>query len=196
MVAKERVKKTAQETRSILNKMQNGGGAVSGAGQRAGNIFPPLNIKSSNLHMFENRQQKQTTINSGPTITEQLESGKRVSIQDLSWDDKELVLRVLFAKMNGTQSAASHSVRAGGHRGGGKGSHDQPVFVSEGGDLPPSEYAGSVEYQAHFEVQSHRRSSNDSSRLDDRGTEEFYEEQRRSGNSSFNGGGGDDEDSI
>ncbi len=186
------------------------------AGQRAGNIFPPLNIKSSNLHMLETRQQQAAAKSalSGPSIAEQLESGGRVSIQELSWDDKELVLRVLFAKMNGTQSAASQAVRAGVQRGGRQGSQQQqqqqqPVFISEGGNLPPSEYAESAEFQTHFEVQSRGRRVSGSSRLDDRDFQDERDSRRsglggggRSGNSSFNGGeslglgGGDDGDSI
>ena len=46
-------------------------------------------------------------------------------MQDLSWEDKELVLRVLFAKMNGLQQNVNNAVTRSRREGG-------RVFVTEG----------------------------------------------------------------
>ena len=79
----------------------------------------------------------------------------QVALKDLSWEDKELVLRVLFAKMNGAASGPSRSAmqmqqyaqaRTQQHTG----DMPEPVFLSEGADMPAS--AGAMEYQGNFEV--------------------------------------------
>ena len=49
-------------------------------------IFPPLKIKDSSIYLFENK------------IIDHID---KVNISDLEWNDKELVLRILFSKMNG-----------------------------------------------------------------------------------------------
>jgi hypothetical protein len=77
-----------------------------------------------------------------------------LTIRDLSWEDKELVLRVLFAKMNGAQDSNSsnkqrmqQSMRQQQRT---QQPMPEPVFLSEGATLPPS--AGAAQYQANFEM--------------------------------------------
>jgi hypothetical protein len=77
----------------------------------------------------------------------------QLSVKDLSWEDKELVLRVLFAKMNGSAAGVSKGTMQSVHmqqyallrQQQHTGDMPQPVFLSEGADLPPS--AGAAEYQ-------------------------------------------------
>jgi hypothetical protein len=53
--------------------------------------FPSLHIKKENLHRLDTRDEQRE--NSYIQLT-------NLRIKDLSWSDKEVVLRVLFAKMN------------------------------------------------------------------------------------------------
>jgi hypothetical protein len=77
-------------------------------------------------------------------------------VKDLSWEDKELVLRVLFAKMNGSAAGVSKGTMQSVHmqqyallrQQQHTGDMPQPVFLSEGADLPPS--AGAAEYQGAY----------------------------------------------
>jgi hypothetical protein len=70
-----------------------------------------------------------------------------VYLHELNWDDKELVLRLLFAKMNGSNANMNHAVqnttRAGG---GGKSKSNSPVFISEGKGLPTEDGGDFQEY--------------------------------------------------
>jgi hypothetical protein len=80
----------------------------------------------------------------------------QLSVKDLSWEDKELVLRVLFAKMNGSAAGVSKGTMQSVHmqqyallrQQQHTGDMPQPVFLSEGADLPPS--AGAAEYQGAY----------------------------------------------
>ncbi len=138
VVARERQKKTAQETRAMQNKLRGGAGATGG--EQKGGIFPPLNIKSANLHMLERK---------APSSALQLGELGRVAIQDLSWPDKELVLRVLFSKMNGAHSSAAQQAQTRA-----MGGNNRAVFISEGALLPSSEEADdeAARYQGSYEV--------------------------------------------
>lgn len=76
-------------------------------------------------------------------------------MRDLSWEDKELVLRVLFSKMNKAQNQADKtSMRAlnvpGSQQRGG--TMPRPVFISEGAFFPSQESQQAQDYQANFEV--------------------------------------------
>lgn len=110
-----------------------------------GVVFPPLNVKTANLHHLDGRTQGQSSLPlSGGAI-------ENVQVKDLSWEDKELVLRVLFAKMNGKDH------KGPSQHGQGTASSmpmPQPVFISEGGGsvLPPHEYESNVRFQESYEV--------------------------------------------
>eukprot|EP00599_Poterioochromonas_sp_BG-1_P002480 CAMPEP_0173154340 /NCGR_PEP_ID=MMETSP1105-20130129/13423_1 /TAXON_ID=2985 /ORGANISM="Ochromonas sp., Strain BG-1" /LENGTH=405 /DNA_ID=CAMNT_0014070499 /DNA_START=464 /DNA_END=1681 /DNA_ORIENTATION=+ len=95
-------------------------------GTGGGTIFPPLNIKQSNMHLMEPRRTKPTEI--------QLGSLEKVTISDLTWEDKELVLRVLFAKMNGASGKAPKVTNLGPKRF--ANTNPEAVFISEGANLP------------------------------------------------------------
>lgn len=85
----------------------------------------------------------------------------------MSWEDKELVLRVLFSKMNGVQSSADSAVDLGV-----QGRHAMPpapgmsnnVFISEGGFLPPGEMEG---FEQNYEMLLGDQGMNDESMGDD-----------------------------
>ena len=62
-----------------------------------------------------------------------------INIRDLSWDDKELVLRVLFAKMNGQQGMVQSAISAMKKRNTSS-SDNKAVFISEGAELPEDEF--------------------------------------------------------
>ena len=77
-------------------------------------------------------------------------------MKDLSWEDKELVLRVLFAKMNGQQKAVESAV-AQSAMAATKHQRDlramtipDAVFVSEGAGVEGGQDA--TMYQLNFEV--------------------------------------------
>ena len=75
-------------------------------------------------------------------------TSEKVTLKDLSWSDKELVLRVLFAKMNGLQSTVDNAVEQTRKR---EKSNDTAVFVSEGGGVGMNETEISA-YQDMFQV--------------------------------------------
>ena len=75
----------------------------------------------------------------------------KVLVRDLSWGDKELVLRVLFAKINGQQKMVDHAVGHAAKKPSGsiQSPRNRAVFVSEGLDFPD----GEVElFQKNFEM--------------------------------------------
>jgi len=119
--------------------------------------FPPLNVKGGNLHLLDARKPLE------------ISHEEKVNIKDLSWEDKELVLRVLFAKMNGQQSSAQTSANntmppqvpssSSNQKGGGWGPKSSPgamplpmpVFVSEGAFFDEGdELDDAREYQNNF----------------------------------------------
>jgi hypothetical protein len=53
--------------------------------------FPSLKIKKENLHRLDTREEQRENTNI---------HNMNIRIKDLSWSDKEVVLRVLFAKLN------------------------------------------------------------------------------------------------
>jgi hypothetical protein len=71
----------------------------------------------------------------------------------LNWEDKELVLRVLFAKMNGASGELPKAKTLGKK----SFANTQPVFVSEGANLPGN-VSSSLGY---FEVHNHGGSAGD-----------------------------------
>lgn len=92
-------------------------------GPQSGVAFPPLNIRPANIHLLDQRKAK-------PDL--HMNDIEKLSIGDMTWDDKELVLRVLFAKMNGQQPNRHAEYR---RPGGGGANNTQPVFISEGVQL-------------------------------------------------------------
>jgi hypothetical protein len=102
----------------------------------------------------------------------------KVDIKDLGWEDKELVLRILFAKINGLERAADRAAEEGRrNRRQVESSNNQagspmpqPVFISEGAEMPSEE--GAYAYQTNFEVPyNHRTSSGDNAYLASKGKE-------------------------
>ena len=66
-----------------------------------------------------------------------------INIRELSWDDKELVLRVLFAKMNGQQGMAENAISAMKKKPNtpySSSNDNKAVFISEGAVLPEEEF--------------------------------------------------------
>ena len=128
-VAQQQLQQSHQQATSKLAQLNNRTG-------QGGVVFPPLNIKAAHIHFLDNNRKKQPDIS--------LVDLEKITISDLKWDDKELVLRVLFAKMNGqapsqakarTRPAQNNTQAA------------QPVFISEG--------AGQMEGMMgleHFEI--------------------------------------------
>lgn len=94
-----------------------------GANARTG-TFP--SIKSSELHRLDDRGAHVSNI---PT-----DEKHKVYIKDLTWEDKELVLRLLFAKMNGLDKAVSNAL--------------QNTKRAEGGDEDEEEEEGGGEGSA------------------------------------------------
>jgi len=122
IVRKEK-RRTAVETKIVLSKLRGGAGtrgASVGGGQapasskgQGGVTFPSLNVKGPNLHYLDNRDHSAlpTGGGGGASLLGGLEA---VHVRDLTWDDKELVLRVLFAKMNGQDKQLPKAPKAGG----------------------------------------------------------------------------------
>ena len=97
--------------------------------------FPSLISRKDNFHRQDVKQGKRST---SPVEA-------KVRIKDLSWSDKELVLRVLFAKLNENKGKEFAQGGKGGQAGtasyGGHGGPEPPFFVSEGaGDFLPKDF--------------------------------------------------------
>lgn len=72
-----------------------------------------------------------------------------MTIKDLAWEDKELVLRVLFSKINGSQAAnPNNNIMSQQQQGQNRMSsgNNRPVFISEGALMPPGEYVDNEDY--------------------------------------------------
>ena len=143
LIKKDRAR-THVETKIVLNKLRGGAG-TAGVGKNgkvsSGTNFPPLKVKGTNLHHLDARKTSEIPLG----------ANAEVNIKDLSWEDKELVLRVLFAKMNGSQKSVDNAVDLGasGRTGSGDmpanvqaGDAGGPVFISEGAFLPRGGYRG------------------------------------------------------
>jgi hypothetical protein len=107
----------------------------------------------------------------------------------LNWEDKELVLRVLFAKMNGASGEAPKQ-----HTLGAKNRTQEPnqaVFISEGAQMPTN----GMPSLGHFEVSSSQANS-----YDDYGDGDDYGRSRddydRAGMYSAGSEGGQEANSI
>lgn len=96
--------------------------------------LPPLQVRPANLHLLEPRRKQ-------PEIP--LEDLDKISISELNWEDKELILRVLFAKMNGQQKQVETNQKAMYSS-----SMNKPVFISEGAQLAAEAQMG----LNHFEM--------------------------------------------
>ena len=72
-----------------------------------------------------------------------------MTIKDLSWEDKELVLRVLFSKINGNQSSNANNNILAHQRGSPRMSsgNNRPVFISEGALMPQGEYLETEDFE-------------------------------------------------
>ena len=107
--------------------------------------FPPLNIKASNVHMLDERQPS-----SIPTIMR-----SKVYLKDLSWEDKELVLRVLFAKINKQSNAVKNAINVGTTKqtkGAPNAIPTAPFFITEGVLNPREDLANDSDYAQNFEI--------------------------------------------
>lgn len=138
VVKKER-RRAPEDTKIAINKLKaTGGSTIPNAIPRGrdgdkSKKFPPLNIHGKNLHYLE--QPAQSNLPQGAV--------ENVVIKDLTWEDKELVLRVLFAKMNGKQSNAQKTVKNKTKK------MPPATFISEGA-LAPEETDAAM-YQTIFE---------------------------------------------
>lgn len=113
----ESKRKSHSETLKQYNQMQSQGVRRYGSGSQVAAL---PSIKVSKMKYF---QEKQTTSN-----MPQMDSDK-VYMKDLSWEDKELVLRILFAKMNGLQQNVNSAIRQSKSPTNKK---ESAVFISEG----------------------------------------------------------------
>ena len=142
LIKKER-RRTNVDTKIVLNKLRSGSGTHGvGKGKKGGSgatNFPPLNIKGGNLHHLDARA----------TSDIPLGSGENVNLKDMGWEDKELVLRVLFAKMNGVQAGADSAIDQGVQ--GRMPPQSNNVFISEGGGgfMPQGEMEG---FEKNYEM--------------------------------------------
>ena len=68
---------------------------------------------------------------------------KKLEISELSWTDKEKILRILFAKMNGVSIVQNHN---GSNRSDSSQEHKRDIHVYRGGDYPigPKAFSGSL----------------------------------------------------
>lgn len=138
---KQERRRNAIDAKITVNKYKTGAVAPdSGAVKR----FPPLNIKASNVHMLDERQP--STI---PSIMKD-----KVYLKDLSWEDKELVLRVLFAKINKQSNAVKNAINIGTKpaKGVTNGVPPAPFFISEGVLNPREDLANDSDYAQNFEI--------------------------------------------
>eukprot|EP01041_Mallomonas_annulata_P003762 gene3762-7465_t len=108
MIRKES-KKTPAETMKQLNKMK-------ARSTRAGSTFP--SIKPNAIDILEPKTKS--------TLYQR--NVDKVFIKDLTWDDKETVLRLLFAKMNGLQKSVDNAISHSRNT-----NDNNNVFVTEGG---------------------------------------------------------------
>lgn len=107
----------------------NKGGSTSRTG-----TFP--NIKNNDMHRLEERGAHRSSL---PT-----DQNQKVFIKDLSWEDKELVLRLLFAKMNGLHKTVNMALNSANRDGDDEdketmnenAADNAPVFISEGKGMP------------------------------------------------------------
>lgn len=118
----------------------------------------------------------------------------QVTVKDLSWEDKELVLRVLFSKMNGIQGNINRGISNAAHRT--QLPMPEPVFVSEGIDMPDIHEAAA--YQVNFEMErpisklQSGRSGGDLNYDEDEDEDDEGEEEMREGYGEGADDGGDD----
>lgn len=177
MIKAER-KRSQRDAKVALDRMKNG---QVGDIAASGNIkrLPSLAVKQSALHLFEDPHAKAAAAAAGSSNKDPSAAsssalrglGDKVLIRDLSWEDKELVLRILFAKMNGsdqmkralqqqqlranTDAARYNSVLPAAEM--------QPFFVSEGSGVPGMSYKDSnlIDFATAFEVNTGAYSMDD-----------------------------------
>jgi len=141
VIKKERQLNRRDEKKALIQLRSGKGlGGATGDGNNARSkeaMFPPLDIKGSNLHLMETRTASNL----------QNMNVSKVTLKDLSWDDKELVLRVLFAKINGSSTQRAPAASANYDR---SRTMPNPVFISEGANMPMTERAAN--YQENFEI--------------------------------------------
>ena len=156
MIKTER-KKSQQDTKNALDRLKNG---QVGDLAASGNVkkLPSLAIKPAGLHLFEQPSSRAAASSRDPAAASSLLRGlgDKVLIRDLSWADKELVLRILFAKMNGSDQmkraqqqqqlrSNTDAARAGERM-------QQPFFVSEGCGVHGMVDSNLVDYTLAFQV--------------------------------------------
>lgn len=122
----------------LPNPSQTKGKGVSSS--NTGTTFPPLNIKPANMHLMESRRKQ-------PDFS--MADLDNVTISDLGWEDKELVLRVLFAKMNGQGQNTANSALARQRNVLGESAVPQPVFISEGAQMAGGDQINLQHFQVH-----------------------------------------------
>jgi hypothetical protein len=104
-------------------------------------------IKTNDMHRLDERGTHQSNI---PTDINQ-----KVFIKDLSWEDKELVLRLLFAKMNGLHKTVNMALTATNREDDGEGYDEEAdesaaVFISEGKGMPDESNMEGGEYDFDY----------------------------------------------
>eukprot|EP01038_Epipyxis_sp_PR26KG_P006369 gene6369-8771_t len=165
VIRKER-KISFSQAKLIETKLHHGAGYGGGAtAKKSTGTFPPLNIKGNNLYLLDdNKKSSQFNINDLPNVT----------LKDLSWEDKELVLRVLFSKMNVTQNQVNKATTKGQPM-------PKPVFISEGAFFPPgNESEEAAIYQNNFEINNNDNNSNN---IDNNNYSPFNNQYNRSNHS-------------
>lgn len=161
-IQKQRRKEKADEIAANTKARAEGKYVVSASGKAAsialGGASTLPQIKGVNPKYLQTR---------GPSTLPD-KPDDHITIKDLRWEDKELVLRVLFAKMNGLQDMVDTAVvqsknRAPNASGGNDNDlgRSKPVFISEGAYMPEEDEEAMMGYQEEFEMTGARAAADE-----------------------------------
>ena len=123
--------RSGKGTGTAFGRSGSQGPATAASGRSTG-VLPT--IKGVSPSVLENRPGSQFAT---------VDLNSSINIRELSWDDKELVLRVLFAKMNGQQGMAENAISAMKKKPNTpylSSNDNKAVFISEGAVLPEEEF--------------------------------------------------------
>ena len=139
MIRKKKLEDAAFNNQQNLSKRKADGVRKWNKGTKSC-TFPK--IKTSDLHRLEARGAHQSNLPS--------DLNQKVFIKDLNWEDKELVLRLLFAKMNGLHKTVNMALNSSNREEAMHNNHDSdaPVFISEGKGIPEEVDAGSGQMES------------------------------------------------
>mmetsp|Transcript_2044 Transcript_2044/g.2009 ORF Transcript_2044/g.2009 Transcript_2044/m.2009 type:complete len:531 (-) Transcript_2044:42-1634(-) len=137
-IISERKKKSASASVQDYNQkrassIRNWGKKPAGIPARTG-TFP--NIRANRLHHMDDGMRESSLPSN---------ENDKVYMHELSWEDKELVLRLLFAKMNGSNANMNHAIQNTKRS---SKSKTEPVFISEGKGIPTED----GDYQEFFSI--------------------------------------------